>query len=334
MPSQSYDVVAVGNAIVDIVVRVDDETLIKHDIVKGSMQLVDGDSARALYDAIGAGIEVSGGSAANTMAGLASLGGKAGFIGKIRDDQLGEVFAHDIRSIGVDFTTPAASEGESTARCLVLVTPDGERSMCTHLGISTELDAGDIDHDMIAAAQVTYLEGYLWDKPAAKDAFMSAAKSARAAGQFVALTLSDSFCVDRHRDSFRQLINKDVDILFANEAEILSLYEVDTFDEAMHKVRGDCRLVALTRSAAGSVIVERDDIHVVDAHPVDKVVDATGAGDLYAAGFLYGFTRGIPTPECARLGSLAAAEVISHLGARPQTPLAQLAREAGLIAAS
>ena len=320
----TLDVVGIGNAIVDVLVHADDAFLAVHDIVKGSMTLVDAERAEFLYRDMGPGIEVSGGSAANTLAGLAALGGRAAFIGKVRDDQLGAVFAHDVRAAGVRFDTAAASGGVPTARCLIVVTPDGQRTMSTYLGACVDLGPGDVDDDLIAAAEITYLEGYLWDPPGAKRAFRKALGIAHAHGRRVALSLSDAFCVDRHRAEFLDLVADHVDILFANQEEIMSLYQVDDFDAALQKVRGHCQVAALTRSEEGSVIVANDEIHVIDAHPVETVVDTTGAGDLYAAGFLYALTRGWNLGRCARLGGLAAAEIISHIGARPQADLAEL----------
>jgi sugar/nucleoside kinase (ribokinase family) len=257
---------------------------------------------------------------------LSSFGASVGFIGRVRDDQLGEVFTHDIRAIGVDFETPPASDGAPTGRCLIVVTPDAQRTMSTFLGAASQLGPEDIDPDAVAATDVTYLEGYLFDQPEAKEAFRHAARIAHDAGNRVALTLSDSFCVERHRADFRDLVERQTDVLFANEHEICSLYEVDDFDDAAEHVRGHCEIAALTRSEKGSVVVAGDDVHVVRAHSVVEVVDTTGAGDQYAAGFLYGLTHGHDLPTCGRLGALAAAEVISHLGARPETSLAELAR--------
>jgi len=324
-----HDVLGIGNAIVDVLAQVDDDFLARHGLVKGAMRLIDEVEAHDLYEALGPTMEASGGSAANTLAGLASFGARAAFIGKVRDDQLGEVFAHDIRSVGVHFATPAAKEGPTTARCLVLVTPDGERTMNTWLGAAQNLMPEDVDEDLVRAAAITYLEGYLWDPPHAKEAFRKAARTAGEAGRKVALTLSDSFCVDRHRESFLELIDNQVDILFANEAEIKSLYQTDSFDEAMHAVKSHCPLAVLTRSEAGSVIVEGDDVHVVEAFPVDKVVDATGAGDLFAAGFLAGLAQQRPVAECARMGAMAAAEIIQQMGARSIRPFHEVARENG-----
>lgn len=331
MSSAKYNVLGIGNAIVDVLSRVENSFIEDNDIAKGTMQLIDEDRAHALYDAMGPAVEISGGSGANTIAGVAGFGGTAAFVGKVRNDQLGEVFGHDIRATGVSFTTPLAETGPATARCLVLVTPDGERSMNTYLGACVQLNSDDIDPVEIAAAEVTYMEGYLWDPPEAKKAFLKAAAIARGAGRQVSLSLSDPFCVDRYRDSFAELVENEIDILFANEDEIKSLYQVTNFDDALQAVRGKCKIAALTRSAAGSVIVAGDEVHVVEAAQVDQVVDTTGAGDLYAAGFLYGLTAGKDMATCARLGSLAAGEIISHIGARPEAHLAEMAKAAGLI---
>ncbi len=325
MGETPLDVVGIGNAIVDVLAHADESFLVEHDLAKGAMTLIDAESAERLYAAMGPGIEISGGSAANTMVGLAAFGGRAGFIGKVRDDQLGAVFAHDLRAAGVAFETPPAADGPPTARSLILVTPDAQRTMCTYLGACVELGPDEIDEARIAAAAITYLEGYLWDPPAAKEAFRKAYRIAHENGRRVALTLSDPFCVDRHRDEFRALIDDHVDILFANEAEIMSLYEVGDFDSALQKVRGRCPIAALTRGPKGSVIVADGEVHVIDAEPVARIVDTTGAGDLYAGGFLYGLARGLDLARCARLGGLAAAEVIGHMGARPEADLARLA---------
>lgn len=330
MIQSAYDVVGIGNAIVDILSRIDDAFLETHLIGKGAMHLIDEVQAKTLYDAMGPAVEISGGSAANTIAGIASFGGRGAYIGKVRDDQLGEVFTHDIRSVGVAFESEPATEGPATARSMILVTPDGERTMNTFLGACVGLGPDDIHPDQIAAASITYMEGYLWDPPAAKEAFLKAASLAHAAGRNVSLTLSDAFCVDRYREEFRKLIVDDIDILFANEAEICSLYEVNDFDSALQAVRRDCELAALTRSEKGCVIVQGDEVHVVDAYPVEKVVDTTGAGDLFASGFLHGLTTGRSPADCGRLGALAAAEIISHIGARPEVSLAEEASKAGL----
>ena len=289
------------------------------------MTLIDDREAERLYDAMGPGIERSGGSAANTMVGVAALGGEADFIGKVRDDQLGAIFRHDIRAAGVSFDSKAALAGAGTARCLILVTDDAQRTMATYLGASVGLAAEDIDESAVAAAAVTYLEGYLWDAPSAKNAFLRAARLAHASGGKVALTLSDPFCVERHRESFLDLVAGHIDILFANEAEITSLYETPNFDEALQAVRQHCQVAALTRSEKGAVILSGEEVHVVDAEPVDRIVDTTGAGDMFAAGFLYGYAAGHPLYECGVLGAVAAAEIISHYGARPEKPLRELA---------
>lgn len=323
--STDLDVLCVGNAIVDVLAQTDDATIERLGMAKGSMSLIDAGQAEALYADMAPGVETSGGSAGNTAAGLASFGSHVAYIGKVADDQLGNIFRHDIRAIGAEFDTPPAADGPPTARCLIFITPDAERTMNTFLGACVNLGPDDIDADLVARAKVTYLEGYLWDRDEAKAAFLKAAKLAHEAGRRVSLTLSDAFCVDRHRDSFRDLINGHVDILFANEAEILSLYQVDSFDAALQHVRHDCAIAALTRSEKGSVIVDGDEVHVVDAFPVDKVVDTTGAGDQFAAGFLHGLTHGRSLFECGRLGGLAAAEVIAHVGPRPQVSLAELA---------
>ena len=332
MATASLDVVGIGNAIVDVLAHAEDGFLEAHGLAKGAMTLIDATAAEALYAAMGPGLEMSGGSAANTLAGLASLGGRGAFVGKVRDDQLGAVFAHDIRAAGTRFDTAPAAEGPPTARCLVLVTPDAQRTLQTYLGAAVELGPEDVDPALIESAEVTYLEGYLWDPPRAKQAFLKAAEIAHGAGRRVALSLSDPFCVERHRAEFRDLVDGHVDVLFANEAEIAALYEARDFDAALQAVRGRCALAALTRSDKGSVVLAGDEVHVVDAAPVERVVDTTGAGDLYAAGFLFGAVRALEPAECAHLGGLAAGEAISHLGARPEAPLAALvgaARAAG-----
>jgi len=324
MVQTEIDVLGIGNAIVDVLSHAEDSFLDSHGLTKGAMALIDPDQVKMLYDAMGSGVEISGGSAANTIAGLASFGGRGAFIGKVRDDQLGEVFAHDIRALGVRFDTRPTSDGASTARCLILVTPDAQRTLNTFLGACVELRPEDIDADLVEASAVTYLEGYLWDPPRAKNAFRKAVEIAHNAGRKVALTLSDSFCVDRYRDEFCALVADGADIVFANETELLSLYRVDTFDEGLQAIRENCEVAALTRSEKGSVIVDHEEVHVIDAASVEHVVDTTGAGDLFAAGFLYGYTRGDGLAECGRLGSLAAAEIISHFGARPDVALSTL----------
>jgi len=329
---QDHDVVGIGNAIVDIIGRCDDAFLAEHGRVKGSMQLVDAPTVERLYAAMGPGIEISGGSAANTMVGVASLGGKSGFIAKTATDQFGEVFRHDIRAAGVTFDTPPAAGGEPTGRSLILVTPDGQRTMNTFLGVSPQLGSGEVDADLIRSARIVYLEGYLFDRPEAKAAFRQAADIAAKAGRQVALTLSDAFCVDRHRAEFLDLVRNSVDILFANQAEVTSLYETASFEEAARRAQADTRLAALTRSENGSVILSGGEAIEIPAAPLAKVVDTTGAGDLYASGFLLGVARGLDLETAGRLGSLAAAEIISHIGARPEVPLVELAREQGLLA--
>jgi sugar/nucleoside kinase (ribokinase family) len=328
---QDHDVVAIGNALVDVIAHCDDAFLAAHERTKGSMALIDVPTMEKLYSAMGPGIEISGGSAANTMVGVASFGGKSGFIGKTAADQIGEVFRHDIRAAGVTFETPPAANGEPTGRSLILVTPDGQRTMNTFLGVSPHLGNGEVDAALIRSGSILYLEGYLFDRDDAKAAFREAARIAADAGRPVALTLSDPFCVDRHRAEFLQLVKKQVDILFANEAEIMSLYETHSFDLAAQRAKADTKFAALTRSEKGSVILAGGEAITIPAAPVEQVVDTTGAGDLYAAGFLFGVARGLSMERAGRLGSLAAAEVISHVGARPQVPLVELARKQGLI---
>jgi sugar/nucleoside kinase (ribokinase family) len=329
MTEASIDVLGIGNAIVDVIAHAEDSFLAREGLVKGTMTLIDAERADGLYEMMGPAIEVSGGSAGNTMAGLASLGGTGAYIGKVRDDLLGQIYRHDITAAGVRFETPAAADGPGTARCLILVTPDGQRTMNTYLGACVELGPADIDPEVVAAARVTYLEGYLFDPPSAQEAFRRAAAIAHAARRQVALSLSDPFCVGRHRAAFRDLVEGHVDILFANEAEICSLYETNDFGTAAAAVRGHVAIAALTRSAAGSVILAAGAEHPVAAAPVARVVDTTGAGDLYASGFLYGLTRALPLPTCGGIGSLCAAEIISHFGARPEIKLSQLLAEAG-----
>lgn len=327
MAETRFHVAGIGNAIVDVLVHADDALLASLKLTKGVMTLVDATEAERIYACLPPGVECSGGSAANTMVGIASLGGKAAYVGKVKQDQLGQVFGHDIRSAGVAFQTSEAVDGPSTARCFVLVTPDAQRTMLTYLGACIELAPSDVDEQLIAQSEVTYLEGYLYDPPLAKKAFLKASEAAHKAGRLVSLSLSDPFCVDRHRAAFQELVSGHVDILFANEAEITSLYQTSDFDEAVRQVRGHARVAAITRGAKGSVVVTEDDVHVVAAQSGVTVVDTTGAGDLYAAGFLYGFTQGRDLATCAVLGGLAAGEVISHIGARPERPLAQLAAE-------
>ena len=324
MTSAAFDVLGIGNAIVDVLTKADDAFLSQHGLVKGSMMLIDEARADTLYAAMGPGVEISGGSCGNTMAGVASFGGKGAYIGKVRNDQLGAVFGHDLKATGVSFETASATSGPATARCLILVTPDAQRTMNTYLGACTGLGPADIDVARVGSAQVTYVEGYLWDAPAAKQAVLKAFDAAHAAGRKVSITLSDSFCVHRYREEFRDLIRNKVDILFGNEAEITALYEVETFEEALEATRKEAKIAALTRSEKGSVVIKGSETYAVPAAPVTKVVDTTGAGDLYAAGFLFGFTQNKPLAECARLGGIAAAEVISHVGARPERALRSL----------
>ena len=326
MAEGALDVIGIGNAIVDVLTDADDAFLDRHGLIKGAMQLVDGDQAERLYEQLGTAREASGGSAANTMAGIASLGGRAGYIGKVRDDALGRVFRREIRAAGVEFDTPAAEEGPSTGRCLIFVTPDAQRTMNTYLGISATLSVDDIDPAAIERAGITYLEGYLWDPAPAKQAFLKAAEIAHNAGRKVALSLSDSFCVDRHRSEFRDLVAGHVDVLFANEDEIVALFEAPSFDRAVEQTRDQCEVAALTRGDQGAVVVWEGSATRIDAEPVSRVVDTTGAGDLYAAGFLFGMTEGRDAAGCGRLGAIAAAEVIGHFGARPKASLRELVK--------
>ncbi|MCH9807131.1 MAG: adenosine kinase [Alphaproteobacteria bacterium] len=330
MNDTRYDVIGIGNAIVDIIGRCDEDFLAKHDAPKGHMRLVDADTISQIYADMGPAVEISGGSAANTLVGVSSFGGKGAFIGKVAGDDFGKVFAHDIRAAGVDFNSKAVDGKDPTSRCLVLVTPDGERTMSTYLGISTDIDDGEVDPDAIKAAKIVYLEGYLFDRPDAKAAFRQAVSIAKGAGRKVALTLSDGFCVDRHRGEFVELIRDGIDILFANEDEIKSLYETDDFEAAATRALADTELAALTRSAKGSVIISKGERIEVPVDPVSELVDTTGAGDLYAAGFLYGISNGHDLQTAGRLGSIAASEVISHMGARPEVALAELAKTKGV----
>ncbi len=316
-----YDVLGIGNAIVDVITPVGDDFLNKNEIVKASMTLIDEARAQNLYDVFPPANETSGGSAANTIAGIAGLGASTAYFGKVADDGLGKTFAHDLRATGAVFETAPLVGGPGTARCLIAVTPDAQRSMSTYLGASSLFGVGDLDEDMIRDAAIIYMEGYLFDRNAAKAAFVHAAEIATAAGRKTALTLSDLFCVDRHRHSFLHLIRGHIDILFANEAELLALYETEDFDDALARVRDDCLFAAITRSEKGSVLLSGDDTVHIKAAPVKAVVDTTGAGDLYAAGVLYGLSHDLPLAECGRIGSVAASEVISHYGARAQTDL-------------
>ena len=331
MTRPPVDALCIGNAIVDILSHAEEDFLVRENLVKGSMRLIDEDEAERLYDAMGPAVEVSGGCAGNTAAGIASLSARATFIGKVAADGLGRTYRHDITAAGVGFATADLDVGPATARSMILVTPDGERTMNTFLGACQELTPDDIDPDVVSSAAITYLEGYLWDPPKAKDAFRKAAAIAHEAGRKVAITLSDSFCVDRFRDEFLALIrDRTVDILFANESEIHALYQTSDFNAAVAAVREDAALAAITLGEKGSLALTRAETHHVPAMPVERIVDLTGAGDLYASGFLAGLSRAMPLADCARLGGVCAAEIIGHIGARPQARLADLAAEAGL----
>jgi len=326
-----YDVAAIGNAIVDVIAPAEEAFLTAEGLVKGSMQLIDEAQGVELYSRMASGIETSGGSAGNTIAGVASLGGRAAYLGKVAGDQLGEVFAHDMRAIGVHFETPPLADGPATARCLVNVTPDGQRTMCTYLGASTELTAADVPPEIIEQSAIVYLEGYLFDPSEARRAFAKAAGLAHAAGRMIAITLSDSFVVERHRGELMGFIETQADLVFANEAEVKALFETDDFDLAAAKLGAITQVCAITRSEQGSLVLAGSQSHRIPADPVAKVVDTTGAGDQYAAGFLFGLARGLTLDVCGRLGSLAAAEVIGHYGPRPQASLKDLALARGLL---
>lgn len=329
MTQAQFDVVGIGNAIVDVISRTEDSFLDTWKISKNAMNLIEADRADALTRASVSPLETSGGSGANTVVGLASLGGRGAYIGKVADDRLGDVFRDDMARVGVPFTTPPLLNGTATARSIIFVTPDGARSMNTFLGASVEFSPSDVDTHTVTAGAILYLEGYLFDRDAAKAAFVHAAEIAHKAGRKVALTLSDGFCVDRHRDSFRQLVRHQVDLLFANEEELLSLYDTRDFDTALDRLRADTAIAAVTRGEKGSVVIGEGDPVAVPAVPVADVVDTTGAGDQYAAGFLFGIANGYTLANCAQLGHIAAAEVISHYGPRPETSLRELARAAG-----
>lgn len=329
MSEARFDVVGIGSAIVDILAHTTDAFLSNHDASKGTMLMVEEGQSAALYKDIGPAVEASGGSAANTMAGIASFGGKPAFIGKTKADQLGEIFAHDIKAVGVHYQTEPLADGLATARCIILVTPDAQRTMFTYLGASGALSAADMDESLIADSKVLYIEGYQWDLPETKKAIIGACEAASRAGNKVALTLSDPFVVERHRNDLFDLVNEYVDILFGNEQEITALFRANSFDEAVEALEGRVDIAALTRGADGAVTVTKDKLIQTPADAVEKVVDTTGAGDLYAAGFLYGFTRGDDLETCARLGALAAGEVISHMGARPELSLKDLAAKNG-----
>lgn len=333
MSHTRIDVLTLGNAIVDVLAHTDEAFLRAKKVHKGAMQLIDEARAEELYGDMGQAIIVSGGSAANTAAGVASLGVKAGFIGKVKNDETGRLFAHDLKAIDVHYDVAFAEEGPATARSFILVTPDGERTMNTYLGACQNLTPEDVSPETVRASSIVYLEGYLWDPPAAKEAFRKAVKIAHEAGNKVALTLSDAFCVDRYRDEFLGLMRDgSLDILFANIHELQSLYGTSDADSALAALREEKLLGVITRSGDGAMVVTRGETRAVPAFPVERVVDTTGAGDLFAAGFLAGLTQELDLVDCARLGGLAAAEVISHLGARPQVDLRDLARQEGLLA--
>ena len=331
MTTAKYDVLGIGNAIFDILVQTDEGFLARHGMAKGGMALIDEARAIAIYQSMGPATEISGGSAANTIVGVANLGARAAYVGKVRDDQIGRLYTHDIRAAGVTFETPAAVDGPATGCSYILVTPDGERTMNTYLGAAQDLTSADIDAAQVAASGIIYLEGYLWDPKSAKEAFVKAATIAHGAGRQVALTLSDSFCVDRYRDEFLDLMRKGtVDLIFANEAELRSLYQTSDFDTALTQLRKDTKLGIVTRSEKGCVVASKDGVVAVPAFPIDRMVDTTGAGDLFAAGFLFGLVRNAGHEAAGRLGALAAAEVIQHIGARPQASLKELAQQNGL----
>lgn len=331
MKTHHYDTLGIGNAIVDILARCEDDFLLKRGLHKGSMQLIDEAQADALYADMGPTTMISGGSAANTIVGISSFGGTSAFIGKVKDDTHGKAFAHDIRAAGVTFTTEKAKEGRATAQCLIFITPDGERTMNTYLGACQKLGPDDINAGTVEAASITYLEGYLWDPPEAKKAFRKASEIAHKAKRKVAITLSDSFCVDRYRDEFRDLIRtRAVDIVFANEHELKSLYETSDFDTAVKAFREEAALAIVTRSEKGSLTISSEGLVEAPAFGIDNLVDTTGAGDLFAAGYLFGLANGAAYEKCARLGAMAAAEVIQHIGARPEESLKDLAAEKGL----
>jgi sugar/nucleoside kinase (ribokinase family) len=331
MADAKYDVLGVGNAIFDVLVKTDEAFLASHGMTKGGMALIDEARAASIYRDMGPATEMSGGSAANTIVGISSLGARAAFVGKVKDDQIGRMYAHDIRAAGVAFATKPASDGPATGCSYILVTGDGERTMNTYLGAAQKLSPADIDANKIAASRIVYLEGYLWDPTDAKDAFVKASKIAHEAGRQVALTLSDAFCVDRYRGEFVQLMRSGtVDLIFANEGELHSLYETSDFDTALKQLREDAKLGIVTRSEKGCVVASKDGLIAVPAAPVETIVDTTGAGDLFAAGFLFGHVRGFGFENAGKLGALAAAEVIQHIGARPQVSLKELAQQRGL----
>ena len=323
-----YDLVGIGNALVDVLVTIEDDFLESSGLPKGSMNLVGSDQSDAIYDTLPPGVEVSGGSCGNTMAGFSALGGAGAYIGKVRDDGLGKIFLHDMKSMGVDCPIKPTGDGPATGRCLVMVSPDAQRTMATYLGAAVDLGPDDIDAETIQQSKVLYMEGYLFDPEAAKQAFIKAADLAHEAGRKVSLSLSDPFCVDRHREAFLALVEQHIDILFANEDEVKSLYQVEDFDAALQHVRGHCEVACLTRSSKGSVVLSGDEVHIIDADPIgDKLTDTTGAGDQYAAGFLYGYTQGFDLATAGKMASIAAAEVVCHYGARPEVHVRDLIRE-------
>src|ERR1700744_3621221 len=331
MTAAKYDVLGIGNAIFDVLVQTDESFLSLHGMAKGGMALIDEARAASIYRDMGPATEMSGGSAANTIVGIANFGAQAAYVGKVKDDQIGRLYTHDIRAAKVAFETSAASSGPATGCSYILVTPDGERTMNTYLGAAQELMPADIDPAQVAASAIVYLEGYLWDPKSAKQAFVKAATIAHGAGRQVALTLSDSFCVDRYRDEFVELMrNGTVDLIFANEAELHSLYQTSDFEAALKQLRGDTALGVVTRSEKGCVVASSEGVVTVPASPIKQLVDTTGAGDLFAAGFLFGLVRNAGHENAGRLGALAAAEVIQHIGARPLVSLKELAMKAGL----
>lgn len=331
MTETRFDVLTIGNAIVDIIASTEDDFLVRENIIKGAMNLIDDERAEHLYAAMGPAIEASGGSASNTAAGVASFGGKAAYFGKVADDHLGGIFRHDIRAVGVHFESKPLKAPPPTARSMIFVTPDGERSMNTYLGACVELDSSDIEEEIVATSKLTYFEGYLWDPPRAKEAIRMAAEIAHKHGRRYSMTLSDPFCIDRYREEFLDLMrSRTVDIVFANESEVKSLYQTADFNSALEAFRADCEIGIVTRSELGSVVVTADETHAVEAHPIEKLLDTTGAGDLYAAGFLYGLTNDRNLTDCAKLGSLAAAIVIQQVGPRPSGSLKTAMQQEGL----
>ena len=332
MTNPRFDILGIGNAIVDVLARTDDDFLVAEGLHKGSMNLIDTERAEFLYERMGPAIEASGGSAANTVFGIASLGGKPSYFGKVADDQLGEIFTHDMRSLGAHFESTPLIGGAPTARCMVLISPDGERTMNTYLGACVELGEDDIDEAVVADSGIVYMEGYLWDKENAKNAFRKAAKLAHAAGRQVSITLSDSFCVDRFRGEFLELIQSgQVDIVFANDSEVKALYQTSDRATALNALRADTKLSAVTLGGEGSVAIHGNETHHVEACSIRELVDTTGAGDLYASGFLYGLSQDMPLKRCAMLGNFCASEVIQHIGPRPEHDMRQAAIQAGLL---